>query len=94
MLANRASDESGVLCRVVGKHCEGGDILVRDVFLPGDIVPGDLIAVPGMGAYSREMASNYNHALRPPVVRESRGALHPMIRRETMDDLMSLDVGD
>ena len=94
VLANRASDESGVLCRVVGKHCEGGDILVRDVFLPGDIVPGDLIAVPGMGAYSREMASNYNHALRPPVVRVSRGALHPMIRRETMDDLMSLDVGD
>ncbi|WP_316667619.1 diaminopimelate decarboxylase [uncultured Propionibacterium sp.] len=94
VLANRASDETGVLCRVVGKHCEGGDILVRDVFLPGDILPGDLIAVPGMGAYSREMASNYNHAPRPPVVRVSEGELHPMIRRETMDDLMSLDVGE
>ncbi|SYZ32391.1 Diaminopimelate decarboxylase [Propionibacterium australiense] len=94
VLANRASGETAVLSRVVGKHCEGGDILVRDVFLPGDVVPGDLIAVPGMGAYSREMASNYNHALRPPVVRVSGGELHPMIRRETMEDLMSLDVGD
>ena len=82
-----------MLSRVVGKHCEGGDILVRDVFLPSDIEPGDLIAVPDMGAYSREMASNYNHALRPPVVRVHNGELSAMIRRETMDDLLSLDVG-
>ncbi|SER65868.1 diaminopimelate decarboxylase [Propionibacterium cyclohexanicum] len=93
VLADRTSQESGVLCRVVGKHCEGGDILVRDVFLPADIAPGDLIAVPTMGAYSREMASNYNHALRPPVVRVHDGQLSPMIRRETMDDLLRLDVG-
>lgn len=93
VLANRTSSEPGVLSRVVGKHCEGGDILVRDVFLPSDIEPGDLIAVPDMGAYSREMASNYNHALRPPVVRVHNGELSAMIRRETMDDLLSLDVG-
>lgn len=93
VLANRCSNETGVLCRVVGKHCEGGDILVRDVFLPSDIAPGDLIAVPTMGAYSREMASNYNHALRPAVVRVHEGQLSPMIRRETMDDLFRLDVG-
>lgn len=93
VIADRTSREAGVLCRVVGKHCEGGDILVRDVFLPGDIAPGDLIAVPTMGAYSREMASNYNHALRPPVVRVHDGELSPMIRRETMDDLLRLDVG-
>ncbi len=93
VIADRISQEPGVLCRVVGKHCEGGDILVRDVFLPGDIAPGDLIAVPTMGAYSREMASNYNHALRPPVVRVHDGELSPMVRRETMEDLLRLDVG-
>ena len=51
-LANRATEADPVLARVVGKHCEGGDILIRDVFLPRDIHPGDLIAVPGSGAYS------------------------------------------
>ena len=57
-----------LLARVVGKHCEAGDIVVKDEFLPGDVAPGDLLAVPGTGAYCRSMASNYNHALRPPVV--------------------------
>ena len=57
-----------MLARVVGKHCEAGDIVVKDEFLPGDVRPGDLVAVPGTGAYCRSMASNYNHALRPPVV--------------------------
>ena len=64
--------------RVVGKHCEAGDIVVRDEFLPGDVAPGDLLAVPGTGAYCRSMASNYNHVLRPPVIvgagRESRAS--------------------
>ena len=54
--------------RVVGKHCEAGDIVVKDEFLPGDVAPGDLVAVPGTGAYCWSMASNYNHLLRPPVV--------------------------
>ena len=60
-LASRRSTAPPVLARVVGKHCEGGDILVRDEFLPADITAGDLIAVPGSGAYSRSMASNYNY---------------------------------
>ena len=68
-LASRLSTAPPVLARVVGKHCEGGDILVRDEFLPADIAAGDLLAVPGSGAYSRSMASNYNHVPRPPVDR-------------------------
>ena len=67
-LASRRSDAPPVLARVVGRHCEAGDIVVKDEFLPGDVRPGDLVAVPGTGAYCRSMASNYNHALRPPVV--------------------------
>ena len=67
-LASRAREAPPVLARVVGKHCEAGDIVVKDEFLPGDVAPGDLIAVPGTGAYCRSMASNYNHALRPPVI--------------------------
>ena len=93
VLASRTSGQPAVLCRVVGKHCEGGDILVRDVFLPADISPGDVIAVPGSGAYSRAMASNYNHTPRPPVVAVNDGELTTLIRRETLADLMALDVG-
>nr|WP_167169124.1 diaminopimelate decarboxylase [Brooklawnia cerclae] len=93
-LANRASHASPVLCRVVGKHCEGGDILVHDVFLPSDIRPGDLVAVPASGAYSRAMASNYNHTPRPPVVAVREGSLTTLLRRETLDDLLALDVGE
>ena len=67
-LASRASTATPVLSRVVGKHCESGDILVKDEFMPSDVAPGDLIAVPGTGAYCRSLASNYNHVPRPPVV--------------------------
>ncbi len=93
VIASRASSAASVLCRVVGKHCEGGDILVRDVFLPGDIRPGDLIAVPASGAYSRSMASNYNHATKPPVVSVAGGVVTTLLRRETLDDLLALDTG-
>ena len=93
VLANRASTEPPVLSRVVGLHCEGGDILVRDVFLPGDVAPGDLLAVPASGAYSRSMASNYNHTPRPPVVSVRDARITTMIRRETLDDLLALDAG-
>ncbi|HHU38233.1 MAG TPA: diaminopimelate decarboxylase [Propionibacterium sp.] len=93
VLANRAGSQPPVLSRVVGLHCEGGDILVRDVFLPGDIRVGDLIAVPASGAYSRSMASNYNHTPRPPVVSVRDGRITTMIRRETLDDLLALDAG-
>ena len=91
--ANRTSEIAPALCRVVGKHCEGGDILVHDVYLPGDIRPGDLVAVPASGAYSRAMASNYNHTPRPPVVAVRDGQLNTLLRRETIEDLLALDVG-
>ena len=67
---------------------------MHDVFLPADIHPGDLIAVPGAGAYSRAMASNYNHTPRPPVVAVLEGQLTTLLRRETLDDLLALDVGE
>ena len=93
VLANRASSGHPMLCRVVGKHCEGGDILVRDVYLPSDLRDGDLIAVPASGAYSRSMASNYNHATKPPVVSVATGEVTTLLRRETLDDLLALDTG-
>ncbi|MFJ1745014.1 diaminopimelate decarboxylase [Streptomyces sp. NPDC088116] len=93
-LVSRRSDAEAMLTRVVGKHCESGDILVRDAFLPADLAPGDLLAVPATGAYCRSMASNYNHALRPPVVAVNDGAARVIVRRETEEDLLRLDVGD
>jgi diaminopimelate decarboxylase len=92
-LANRVSEAPPMLSRVVGKHCEAGDIVVMDEFLPGDLAPGDLLAVPGTGAYCWSMASNYNHLLRPPVVAVRDGTARPVIRRETVDDLLATDTG-
>jgi diaminopimelate decarboxylase len=92
-LAGRHSDAPPVLARIVGMHCEAGDIVVRDEFLPGDVRPGDLVAVPATGAYCRSMASNYNHALRPPVVAVKGGEARVIVRRETMDDLLATDLG-
>jgi diaminopimelate decarboxylase len=91
-LANRVSEAPPLMTRLVGKHCEAGDILVKDEFLPGDVAPGDLVAVPGTGAYCRSMASNYNHALRPPVVAVRDGQARVVVRGETLDDLLRLDV--
>ncbi|HYN94433.1 MAG TPA: diaminopimelate decarboxylase [Pilimelia sp.] len=92
-LASRVSAAPPILARVVGKHCESGDILVKDEFLPADVQPGDLVAVPGTGAYCRSMASNYNHQPRPPVVAVRDGHARVIVRRETEDDLLALDVG-
>ncbi|MER5891746.1 diaminopimelate decarboxylase [Streptomyces sp. NPDC001876] len=92
-LVSRSSDAEPMLVRVVGKHCESGDIVVKDAFLPSDLAPGDLIAVPATGAYCRSMASNYNHALRPPVVAVRDGEARVIVRRETEEDLLRLDVG-
>ncbi len=93
-LASRSSDGTApALARVVGKHCEAGDIVVKDEFLPGDVRPGDLVAVPGTGAYCRSMASNYNHALRPPVIGVRDGKTFTVLRRETEADLFATDVG-
>ena len=92
-VAGRTSTEAPILARVVGKHCEAGDIIVKDEFLPADVRAGDLLAVPGTGAYCRSMASNYNHVPRPPVVAVVDGASRVIVRRETEDDLLNLDVG-
>jgi diaminopimelate decarboxylase len=92
-LASRTSAAPALLSRVVGKHCESGDIVVRDEFLPGDTGPGDLLAVPGTGAYCRSMASQYNHVPRPPVLSVRDGEVTVLLRRETEEDLLSLDPG-
>lgn len=92
-VANRTSQSEPVVSRVVGVHCEGGDILVRDEFLPSDVAVGDLLAVPASGAYSRSMASNYNHTPRPPVVAVRDGRISYVLRRESLDDILALDAG-
>ncbi|MFI6601057.1 diaminopimelate decarboxylase [Nonomuraea sp. NPDC050536] len=91
-LASRHSDAPPREVTVVGKHCESGDILVRDLPLPADLAPGDLIAVPVSGAYQRSMASNYNHVPRPPVIAVHEGVSREIVRRETESDLLRLYV--
>src|SRR5262245_11814335 len=91
-LASRQSEAAPILTRVVGKHCEAGDILVREEFLPADITAGDLLAIPGTGAYCRSMANTYNHLPRPPVIAVRDGAARVIVCRETEDDLFRLDV--
>jgi diaminopimelate decarboxylase len=93
VLASRTSEADPMLARVVGKHCESGDIVVKDTWLPADVGPGDLLAVAATGAYCRSMASNYNHALRPPVLAVLDGAERVLLRRETEEDLLALDLG-
>ena len=93
VLASRESAAPPMLSRVVGRHCESGDIVVRDAYLPADTAAGDLLAVAATGAYCRSMASNYNHVPRPPVVAVAGGTARLMLRRETTDDLLRLDVG-
>jgi diaminopimelate decarboxylase len=92
-LAGRRSDAEPMLSRVVGRHCESGDIVVLDEYLPADLRPGDLVAVPGTGAYCRSLSSQYNHTPRPPVVAVRDGQARLIVRRETIDDLLALDVG-
>ncbi len=91
-LANRHSIAKAVNSRIVGKHCETGDILIFDLDLPEDIAPGDLLAFPATGAYGRSMASNYNHMPRPAVVAVLNGTARTILRRENHTDLLSLDV--
>jgi diaminopimelate decarboxylase len=91
VLANRESDAPPALCRVVGKHCESGDILVRDLWLPADVQPGDLLAVAATGAYCWSMASNYNYLLKPPVVAVRDGRATEIVRRQTLADVWALD---
>ena len=93
LLTGRVSDARPEVVRVVGKHCESGDIVVKDEYLPGDVRTGDLISVPVTGAYCYSLASNYNHVPRPPVVAVRDGEIRTLIRRETEEDLLGLDVG-
>jgi diaminopimelate decarboxylase len=91
VLANRLSPAPAMLTRVVGKHCESGDVVVRDAWLPADLARGDLIAVAATGAYCRAMASNYNMVPRPPVIAVRGGVDRVVLRRETQADLFALD---
>jgi diaminopimelate decarboxylase len=92
-LAGRVSPAGPMLSRVVGKHCDAGDVVVRDDYLPADLRRGDLLAVPGTGAYCRSLAHNYNHVPRPPVVAVRDGQARVIVRGETEADLLRLDVG-
>jgi len=92
LLANRSSDCEPINSRLVGKHCETGDIIIRDIDLPSDIAPGDILAIPATGAYGRSMASNYNHMLKPAVISVANGTARTILRRETEADLLALDV--
>ncbi len=79
--------------RVVGKHCESGDLLVRDARVPGDVLVGDILATPVTGAYGHSMGSNYNKIMRPAVVFCRDGDARLVVRRETYDDLLATDLG-
>jgi len=91
VLASRSSRAEPMLSRLVGKHCESGDIVVRDLWLPRDVTAGDVVAVAATGAYCRSMASNYNFVPRPAVVAVRDGKARVLIRRETEEDLLRLD---
>jgi len=91
-LVSRASDAEPTLARVVGKHCETGDIVVREAWVPADVTPGDLLAVAATGAYCYSMSSRYNLIGRPAVVAVRDGQARVILRRETVEDLLSLEV--
>jgi diaminopimelate decarboxylase len=92
-IANRHSDADPALVRIAGKHCESGDIVVHADYLPGDVRPGDLVAVPATGAYCWALASNYNYLGRPAVVAVLDGSSRVLIRREIDEDLLRRDAG-
>ncbi|WP_241010683.1 diaminopimelate decarboxylase [Mycobacterium camsae] len=91
-LVSRLSDAPATQARLVGKHCETGDILVRDAWVPDDVGPGDLVAVAATGAYCYSLSSRYNMICRPAVVAVRAGESRLILRRETVDDLLSLEV--
>ncbi|PWC03128.1 diaminopimelate decarboxylase [Agromyces badenianii] len=92
-LASRVSAAAPALVRVAGKHCESGDIVVDAEYLPGDVAPGDLLAVPATGAYCWSLASNYNHVPRPPVVAVREGVARVIVHGETEAGLLARDAG-
>jgi len=92
-IASRLSEQGPKLVRVVGKHCESGDIVVDAEYLPGDVGPGDILAVAATGAYCHSLGSNYNFLGRPPVVAVSQGKSVLMVARESLDDIFARDQG-
>ncbi|MER5864959.1 diaminopimelate decarboxylase [Kitasatospora sp. NPDC002040] len=92
-LIGRHSTAESRQVTVVGRHCEAGDVLAADVPLPGDVHPGDLLAVPAAGAYHLSMASGYNLVGRPPVVAVADGSTRVLVRRESLDDMTRRDIG-
>jgi diaminopimelate decarboxylase len=92
-LASRRSDAAPALVRIAGKHCESGDIVVDADYLPGDVAPGDLLAVPATGAYCWSLSSRYNYLPRPAVVAVRDGVARVIVRGETEEDLLSHDAG-
>ncbi|MEY4990886.1 MAG: diaminopimelate decarboxylase [Actinomycetota bacterium] len=92
-LASRTSNATPSLSRVVGKHCESGDIVVRHDYLPSDVAVNDLLAVPATGAYCFSLSSNYNFLTRPAVVAVKAGSTKVLIKAETEQDLLSRDMG-
>lgn len=91
-LVSRDSESDAVLARVVGKHCESGDIVIKNTWMPSDVGPGDLLAVAATGAYCYSMSSRYNLLTRPAVVAVKDGKSRLVLRRETLEDLLSLEV--
>ena len=77
---------------MVGKHCESGDVIVREAPVPSDLAVGDVLATPVTGAYGHSMGSNYNKVLRPPVVFVRDGEARLVVRRENYDDLLLTDL--
>ena len=92
-LANRMDAPAGPRVTVCGKHCESGDVLIKDVHLPDDVASGDLLCIPATGAYTYSMANNYNRVPRPPVILVEDGKMTEIVRRERFEDLLRLDRG-
>ena len=92
-IASRTSNATPALSRVVGKHCESGDIVVRHDYLPSDVAVNDLLAVPATGAYCFSLSSNYNFLTRPAVVAVKSGSTKVLIKAETEQDLLARDAG-
>jgi len=92
LLANRVDADDDGSVTIVGKHCESGDVLIRDAKLPADVAVGDLLCVTATGAYNYSMASNYNRTPRPAVVLVHDGRATEIVRRETLDDVLGLDI--
>ena len=90
---DRASAERPAEVRIVGKHCESGDIVIREAHVPADLAVGELLVTPVTGAYGHSLASNYNKVTRPAVVFVRDGDARLVVRRESLDDLTRLDVG-